>query len=135
MKIHLLLLCCFLLLKSSAQSFQSIHQKAIVVDTHNDILAKVLETGIVLDQDLTGKAHSDLNRWKKGGLDIQFFSVWSDGDRVSPYAYAMRQMDSLDAVVKRNPDKVVKVANVREAMKVVKQHKIAAMSVLKAAIK
>lgn len=127
MKIHLLLLCCYLSLKSGAQSFQSIHQKAIVVDTHNDILSKVLETGIVLDQDLTGKAHSDLSRWKKGGLDVQFFSVWSDGDRVNPFAYAMRQMDSLDAVVKRNPDKIVKVANMREAKKVVKQHKIAAM--------
>ena len=36
-------------------------------------------------------------------------------------------MDSLDAVVARNPDKIVKVANYAELIKAVKQHKIAAM--------
>jgi membrane dipeptidase len=36
-------------------------------------------------------------------------------------------MDSLDAVLKRNPDKIVKVANSSELYKAVKQHKIAAM--------
>ena len=36
-------------------------------------------------------------------------------------------MDSLDAVAKRNPDKIVKVANSKALYKVVKQHKIAAM--------
>ena len=36
-------------------------------------------------------------------------------------------MDSLDAVVARNPDKIVKVANYAEMIKAVKQHKIAAM--------
>src|SRR5690349_6275890 len=36
-------------------------------------------------------------------------------------------MDSLDAVAKRNPGKIMKVYNYAELMKVVKQHKIAAM--------
>ena len=83
--------------------------------------------GIVMDQDLTGKAMSDLVRWKKGGLDVQIFSVFCDGDAKNPYAYANREMDTLDAVTARNPDKMVKVANYAELMKVVKQHKIAAM--------
>jgi membrane dipeptidase len=39
----------------------------------------------------------------------------------------MRQMDSLDAVIKRNPDKIVKVATVKQIMKTVKRKKIAAM--------
>jgi membrane dipeptidase len=35
------------------------------------------------------------------------FSVFSDGEQPNPYDFAMRQMDSLDAAVKRNPDKIV----------------------------
>ncbi|MEO7265020.1 MAG: membrane dipeptidase, partial [Ferruginibacter sp.] len=127
MKIKLLLVAVIAVFQLNAQSYQKIHNKAIVVDTHNDILMKVVDVGIVFDKDLTGKTHSDLARWKKGGLDVQIFSVYCDGDAKSPYAYANREMDSLDAVVGRNPDKIVKVANYAELMKAVKQHKIAAM--------
>jgi membrane dipeptidase len=110
-----------------AQSFQKIHDKAIVVDTHNDILSKVMENAVVFDQDLSGQTQSDLRRWKQGGLDVQFFSVWSDGNKINPFAFALRQMDTLDAVANRNQDKIVEVANSRQLHKVVKQHKIAAM--------
>jgi len=111
----------------TAQSYQKIHQNAILVDTHNDILMKIVDDGYALDTDLTGKAHSDLPRWKEGGLDVQVFSVFCDGAKVNPYAYANQQIDSLDAVVKRNPDKILKVANTKELLTAVKQHKIAAM--------
>ncbi len=110
-----------------AQSYQKIHRKAIVVDTHNDILMKAVDIGIVFDQDLTGKTHSDLARWKIGGLDVQIFSVYCDGDVKNPFAYANREMDTLDAVVTRNPGKIVKVYSYDELMKAVKQNKIAAM--------
>src|SRR6476660_4893773 len=110
-----------------AQSYKKIHAKAIVVDTHNDILMKAADKGIVFDQDLRGKTHTDLDRWKKGGLDVQLFSVYCDGDLKKPFAWANREMDSLDAVVARNPDKIVKVAGYAELLKAVKQHKIAAM--------
>jgi membrane dipeptidase len=36
-------------------------------------------------------------------------------------------MDSLDAVVARNPGKIIKAANYNEVSKAVQQHKIAAM--------
>ena len=110
-----------------AQSYKKIHRKAIVVDTHNDILMKAADKGIIFDQDLTGKTHSDLARWKKGGLDVQFFSVYCDGDFKNSFAYANREMDSLDAVVARNPGKIVKVFSYAEVLKAVRQHKIAAM--------
>ena len=123
-----LLLCCLLLMGHLfSQSYKRIHRKAIVVDTHNDILMKSADVGIVFDQDLTGKTHSDLTRWKKGGLDVQLFSVYCDGDMKNPFAYANREMDTLDAVVARNPDKIVKVSNYAELIKAVKHHKIAAM--------
>ena len=127
MKIKFLLLGVLFTQQLAAQSYKKIHAKAIVVDTHNDILMKAADIGIVFDQDLTGKTHSDLARWKKGGLDVQLFSVYCDGGLKNPYAFANREMDSLDAVVARNPGKIVKVANYAELLKAVKQHKIAAM--------
>lgn len=116
--------CC---LFSSAQSYKKLHTGSIVVDTHNDILMKAADRGIVFDRDLTGKTHSDLARWKKGGLDVQLFSVYCDGDLKDPFAFANREMDSLDAVAARNPDKIVKVYTYTELVSAVKQHKIAAM--------
>ncbi len=127
MKIKLLFLIILFTHQIHAQSYKKIHDKAIVVDTHNDILMKAADAGLVFDQDLTGKTHSDLNRWKKGGLDVQIFSVYCDGDAKNPYAYANREMDSLDAVVARNTGKITKVGNYTELLKAVKQHKIAAM--------
>ena len=127
MKSKFLVLALFFAQLATAQSYQKVHKKALLIDSHNDILSKVMEREFVIDQDLTGKTHSDLNRLKKGGLDMQFFSVWSDGNQKNPYKYAMRQMDTLDAVIKRNPDKIEKVKNSKELLKAVKQHKIAAM--------
>ena len=110
-----------------SQSYKKIHNDAILVDTHNDILMKVADRGLVFDQDLSGKTHSDLARWKQGGLDVQVFSVYCDGATKNAFALANREMDSLDAIVARNPDKIVKVSNYNELMRAVKQHKIAAM--------
>ena len=110
-----------------AQSYKEIHAKAILVDTHNDFLMKAIDLGMVMDHDLTGRTHSDLVRLKKGGLDVQIFSVYCDGDTKNPFAYANRAMDSLDAVALRNPDKIIKVFNYAEMLRAVKQHKIAAM--------
>lgn len=127
MKIKLLFLGILFIHQIQAQSYQKIHAKAIVVDTHNDILMQAADIGIVFDRDLAGKTHSDLDRWKKGGLDVQIFSVYCDGGLKNSYAFANREMDSLDAVVARNPGKIVKVANYSELLQAVKQHKIAAM--------
>ncbi|WP_026450411.1 dipeptidase [Aequorivita capsosiphonis] len=127
MKTKLLLISLLAALQLSAQSYQKIHNKAILVDTHNDFLTQTMEKNFVFDTNLKGKTHSDLSRMKEGGVDVQFFSVWSDGEQVNPYAFANRQIDSLDAVISRNPDKIVKVATSKELLKTVKQKKIAAL--------
>ncbi|RFN60076.1 dipeptidase [Marixanthomonas ophiurae] len=127
MKAKLLLFCLLATFQLSAQKYQKIHNKAILVDTHNDFLSQTMERNLIFDTDLKGRTHSDLNRMKEGGLDVQFFSVFSDGEQVNPYAFANRQIDSLDAVIKRNPDKIVKVTNSKELLKAVKKGKIAAL--------
>ena len=125
------LICCLLFIAccqlTPAQSYKKLHFNSIVVDTHNDLLSKVVDDKVIMDSDLTGKTHSDLDRFKKGGVDVQLFSVWCDGLKVQPYAWANRQMDSLDAVAKRNPGKIIKVGNTAELLQAVKEKKLAAM--------
>ena len=111
-----------------AQSYQRIHRDAILIDTHNDILTKAVDEGAMMDRDLSGKTHSDLGRWKKGGLDVQIFSVFCDGEKQNPFAYANRQIDTLEAVIRRNPGRIAMVSDSKSMLRAVKQHKIAAMA-------
>lgn len=119
----------FLLLPLSvqAQNYQKIHDKAIVVDSHNDILTACMEKKVSMDADLKGRTHSDLNRFKQGGVDVQIFSVWCDGNKENPFAWANREMDTLDAVISRNPDKIALVRNSKELKQAIKDKKLAAM--------
>lgn len=107
--------------------YQKLHNKAIVVDTHNDILTTCLERGYSFDQDLRGKTHSDLNRFKEGGVHVQIFSIWCDGKQPNPFAYANRQIDTLYATAERNPGRVKIVYSSHELLKTVRKKKLAAM--------
>ena len=117
----------FLFFSTQAQSYQKLHNKAIVVDTHNDILSKCIENGYSFDQDLTGKTHSDLQRFKEGGIDVQIFSIWCDGSQPKPFAYANRQIDTLYATALRNLGKMTIVFTSHELLKTVHNKKLAAM--------
>ena len=119
----LLFLFCLMSLSLNAQK---IHFKSILVDTHNDCLTACIEKKVSLDQDLRGINHSDLTRFKQGGVDYQLFSVWCDGKKIKPYAWAMREMDSLYAVAARNPDKLVIAKSWKEIKKALNQHKLVA---------
>lgn len=127
MKLRIFFISLLLTHFSQAQSYKKIHNSAILVDSHNDILSKVMENGYIMDSNLKGKTHSDLDRWKEGGLDVQIFSVFCDGKQVNPFGFANRQMDTLDAVIKRNPDKIAKATTTKSIQQVVKQGKIAAL--------
>lgn len=116
----------FLLLLSTATFAQDVHFNSILVDTHNDCLTACIEKKVSLDQDLTGINHSDLARFKKGGVDYQLFSVWCDGEKSNPYAWAMREMDSLYAVAARNPDKVVIAKSWKDIQRALKEQKLVA---------
>lgn len=112
-----------------AQSYKTIHENAIVADTHNDVLSTVTLKGLNMENDLTGKAHSDLARFKKGGVDIQMFSIFCD-DRYgkgTAFKYANQEIDSLYAIAKRNPDKMEMVATPAQLDHALKSHKLAAM--------
>jgi membrane dipeptidase len=114
---------------AKGQSYQTIHEKAIVVDTHNDVLSTATMNGMDFETDLTGKTHSDLARFKKGGVDVQVFSVFCDDHYGvgTAFAFALREIDSLYAIARRNPDKMQIVTDPAGLEQAVKHHKLAAM--------
>ncbi len=120
------LLCIVLLTNAviKAQSPEIIHKNAIVVDTHGDILYNQIKSGIDIGK-LQPTGNFDLPRAKKGGLDVQVFSIWCD--ETGGYALANREIDSLYSLIKRYPKQITLVRNYAELMQAVKANKLAAM--------
>jgi membrane dipeptidase len=117
---------CFFAGSLRAQSYKRFHKKAVLADTHNDVLSTVTLKGMNMEGDLTGKAHSDLARFKKGGVDIQVFSVFCD-ERYgygTAFAFANREIDSLQAIIARNPGRMMAVNNPQQLKTAVKQKKL-----------
>lgn len=108
----------------SAQNYVDLHRKAIVVDTHGDVLHLQIENGLDLGV-LQAKVQFDLPRAKEGGLDVQVFAVWSDAK--GNFKLANRQIDSLYALIARNPDKIALVKDAKSLIKAVNEDKLAAM--------
>jgi len=131
MRLPLLCILCVITapIFSNAQSYRQVHDKAILVDTHNDVLTTITMKGLNVEDDLTGKAHSDLARFKSGGVDVQIFSIFCDErfGKDTAYKYANIEIDSLYAIAKRNPDKMTIVTTPAGLEKAVKEKKLAAM--------
>jgi membrane dipeptidase len=130
MRYRLFFFCLLSLpLQPFAQSYKKIHQKAIVTDTHNDVLSTVTMHGMNMELDLTGKTHSDIARFKKGGIDVQVFSIFCNErfGKDTAFKYANIEMDSLYAIVGRNTDKMMIVTNPVLLDKAIKEKKLACM--------
>ena len=118
----------FCVLCSHAQSYKTIHNKAIVVDTHNDVLSLATMHGLNIDNNLTGKTHSDIKRFKTGGIDVQVFSIFCDETfgKDTAFKFANIEIDSLYAIVNRNPSRMAIVASAEQLQEAVKEKKLAA---------
>lgn len=106
------------------QSAKSIHEQAVVVDTHGDILFNQIKSGIDIGQ-LQKTGNFDLVRAKNGGLDVQVFSIWCD--HLGGYPIANQQIDSLYSLINRYPEKITLVKTATELQKAVSENKLAAM--------
>jgi membrane dipeptidase len=126
-KLSFIITLCVIINNASAQSYQQIHDKAIVIDGHNDILSHNADSGYSFDQNLSGKTNIDMRRMRLGGIDVQVFSVWCNGQKKRPFAYANRQIDTLYAWIARNPSKIEMIHTPDELMQSVKQNKLGAM--------
>ena len=117
-------------LSAYTQSPENLHQKAIVADTHNDILSIVAKNGFNLEENLGGKTHTDLTRLKAGGVDIQVFSVFCNEQygKGTAFNHALREIDTLQQVAFRNPGKIKLVHNSKELRTAIRSGKLAALT-------
>ena len=112
-----------------AQSTNKLHFKAILVDTHNDILSSSVLEGKDISHRLT-TGHSDLDRWKEGGLDVQFFSVWTDKtprNKEGFFKDANQEIDSLEIITLRNHLRMTLATTYKQVKKGIRQQKLAAL--------
>ena len=126
-----LLLILFVLISiiTSPQSLNRLHYKAILVDTHNDVLSSGVLNGKNISHRIH-EGHSDLDRWKEGGVDVQFFSVWTDKtprNKEGFFKDANQEIDSLIVLILKNPDKITLASNYKEVKKGINQEKLVAL--------
>ncbi|HLG38372.1 MAG TPA: dipeptidase [Chitinophagaceae bacterium] len=114
---------------ASSQRPDKLHQRSILADTHNDILSSAMLEGKDISHRIN-EGHSDLDRWKEGGVDVQFFSVWTGERARTPqgfYQDAIHEINLLDTLVHKNPDRIVLARTYNDVKKAVKKGKLAAL--------
>lgn len=126
-----LFFCFFILLALSAypQAVSKLHTKAILVDGHNDILSSAMLDGIDISARVK-EGHSDLVRWKEGGVDVQFFSVWTGEEARNKdgfYKDALQEIDLLNKLVSKNTDRMLLAFNYKDVKKGIRQKKLVAL--------
>ena len=108
MKIKIILLIIFLVIfiqKTYNKDADAVHQQAFVADTHNDVLLRSMMGRNILTE--LPESHSDLVKFKKGGVDLQVFSVWVSPSKIDPeeyYNYANAMITQLEYLCSRVPD-------------------------------
>ena len=108
MKIKIVLLIIFLVIfiqKTYNKDADAAHQQAFVADTHNDVLMRSMMGRNILTE--LPESHSDLVKFKKGGVDLQVFSVWVSPSKIDPeeyYNYANAIITQLEYLCSRVPD-------------------------------
>jgi membrane dipeptidase len=130
MKKLLLPILLLSLTKAIAQTPEEIHQRAILVDTHNDVLSNEIIQGFDIGKlQPRDVSNLDLVRAKQGGLDAQVFSIWCGPQygKGTAFKFANREIDSLYALIARYPDKITLVRNSAQLEKAVKEKKMAAL--------
>jgi membrane dipeptidase len=84
------LLCC--VLTSCESEISDFHRKSFIADTHNDVLLRSMTGKNILSS--LEESHSDLEKFEKGGVDLQVFSIW-----VSPSEFEGEYFDRANNMI------------------------------------
>jgi len=88
---------------SCDRSTHDIHLESFVADTHNDVLLRAMEGQNVLKYH--PESHSDLEKFKLGGVDLQVFSIWVSPDEKEKkyFENANDMINKLNFLISRVP--------------------------------
>ena len=83
-------ICC--ILTSCESEISDFHRKSFIADTHNDVLLRSMTGKNILSS--LEESHSDLEKFEKGGVDLQVFSIW-----VSPSEFEGEYFDRANNMI------------------------------------
>ena len=88
---------------SCDRSTHDIHLESFVADTHNDVLLRAMEGQNILEYH--PESHSDLEKFKLGGVDLQVFSIWVSPDEKEKkyFENANDMINKLNFIISRVP--------------------------------
>src|SRR5213593_4046890 len=106
-----------------------LHDRAIVVDTHDDTPQRLLfdKTFDIGTRNKDG--HVDIPRMREGGLDALFFSIWVPSQITGPPAVkrALDLIDSVREAVRTHPHDLMLANTAADIRRAAAEHKIAAL--------
>ena len=112
-----------------ADDASTIHQSALIIDSHADTPQRFLDENFDLGQNTpVSEGHIDLDKIKQGNLGAEFFSIWVEPEFKGHYA--KRAMDLIDSVYQqaaRHPDKMTMAFTADDIARAHEQHKFAAL--------
>lgn len=116
-----------------------IHERSIVVDSHNDTMAKVVDDKTWLPKVDIGKETKfdiDISKLKAGGLDVPFFAAYTDGYYGNTAKSISRTLALINALywTERNNSDVFKItSSTKDIYEAVKENKIGAVPTIEGA--
>src|SRR3981081_72528 len=109
---------------------RSIHDSAIVVDTHADTPQRFLDENFDMGStDPNDVGHVSLDRARRGNLGAEFFSIWVE-PQTNQGHFAQHTFDLIDSVYEqaaRHPDRMMMAFSVADIERARQQHKLAAL--------
>ena len=108
---YIVLFSLIIFLASCDRSTYEIHMNAFVADANNSILLKAMDGQNILTY--LNHTHSDLEKFKTGGVDLQAFTVWVDPEKFTDKDYFLRvdnMISKLEYLCSRIPNnwKIIK---------------------------
>ena len=114
--------------KKSAADPLTVHDQAIVIDTHADTTQRLVDENYDLADPLNG-GNLNLDSAKKGNLGAEFFSIWVEPDLYKGQ-YARRTLELIDAVYQqaaKHPDRMRMAYSAEDIIAAHKEHKLAVL--------
>jgi len=109
---------------------RSIHDSAIVIDTHADTPQRFVDENFDIgNSDPKDIGQLSLDKAKAGNLGAEFFSIWVDPTTNQGH-FARRTLDLIDSVYEqaaRHPDRMMMAFSPEDIERAHKEHKLAAL--------
>ena len=110
---------------------RTLHNSAIVIDTHADTPQRFLDRGFDIGStDPTDKGQISLDKIRAGNLGAEFFSIWVDPETTDAAHYDRRAMDLIDSVYQqaaRRPDRMMMAFTAADIERAHREKKFATM--------